>query len=276
VRNGRRRAVCFGINQYPTAPLSGCVKDAQDWHATLTSLGFDAGQGPIAELQSTRARMLSELSALMAGSRSGDTLVFQYSGHGTQVDDLNGDEDGGDSPGLDEAICPIDFDDGHFLIDDDIAAQIALLPQGVQLTFLLDCCHSGTGTRFAARTQSAGVSNGSAARYVVATSEQLQRHKAFRNQINPGARGRAVGRAAATMGMREVAFAACRSKEVAWESGGQGEFTRRAHAVLANGARGLTNAGFLEAVLKAFGSGARQHPQLDCDVALRDARWLGL
>ena len=41
-------------------------------------------------------------------------LVFQYSGHGTQLRALDGDETDGDTPGLDEALCPIDFADGHF------------------------------------------------------------------------------------------------------------------------------------------------------------------
>lgn len=75
--------------------------------------------------------------------------------------------------------------------------------------------------------------------------------------------------------MREVTFSACKSSEVAWEVEGQGEFTRRAHEVLANGDHALSNAGFLEAVLRAFGANARQQPQLDCDVSLRAVRWLG-
>ncbi len=37
---GRRRALCIGINQYPTAPLMGCVADAQSWASALTQLGF--------------------------------------------------------------------------------------------------------------------------------------------------------------------------------------------------------------------------------------------
>ena len=32
---GRKRALCIGINDYPTAPLAGCVSDAEDWAKTL-------------------------------------------------------------------------------------------------------------------------------------------------------------------------------------------------------------------------------------------------
>ena len=39
----------------------------------------------------------------------GDVIVWQYAGHGTKVPDVNGDEAQGDSPGQDEAICPVDM-----------------------------------------------------------------------------------------------------------------------------------------------------------------------
>src|SRR5206468_12614070 len=38
---GRRRALCVGIDRYPTAPLGGCANDAQEWGRTLQSLGFE-------------------------------------------------------------------------------------------------------------------------------------------------------------------------------------------------------------------------------------------
>jgi hypothetical protein len=273
---GRRVAVCFGINDYPTAPLNGCVSDAARWLETLKRLGFDAK--PIRQEDATRAGMLRELNALIANSRAGDSLVFQYSGHGTQVEDLDGDEAQGDTPGLDEAICPIDFADGNFLIDDDIAEQVALLPAGVQLSFLLDCCHSGTGTRFAARTVSAPPAGSVVkARYIVPSPDLQALYRQVRGAEQRRAlSGGALGRAARAVKMREVTFAACRSKEVAWEVDGQGEFTRRAHDVLASGIKDLTNVGFLEAVLQAFGANARQQPQLDCEISLRNARWLGV
>lgn len=267
-KQGRRVAVCIGINTYPTAPLSGCVDDATRWQATLQRLGFDTTL--LTNADATRERMLDALRSLITRSGTGDTLVFQYSGHGTQVEDIDGDEAAGDTPGMDEAICPFDFDDGRFLIDDDIAEQIALLPSGVHLTFVLDCCHSGTGTRFAARASSDAPSN-ARPKYIVATEAMQEAHRRFRKENG----SRAIHAPKAET-MREVTFAACRSKEVAYEVDGQGEFTRRAHDVLKQGADGLTNAGFLEAVLRAFGANARQQPQLDCDVTLRAGRWLGL
>lgn len=270
---GRRSAVCIGINAYPTAPLGGCVDDAKRWQTTLSGLGF--GTRLLTDGEATRERLLAELGNLIDGSRAGDVLVFQYAGHGTQVEDLDGDEAGGDTPGQDEAICPFDFAEGRFLVDDDIAAQVARLPNGVRLYFLLDCCHSGTGSRFAARAAASPPAGaGAKARYVVPTPEMREKHRAFRATLaSAGSREAALAARMATM--REVTFSACKSSEVAWEVEGQGEFTRRAHEVLAGGSNALSNAGFLEAVLRAFGANARQQPQLDCDVSLRAVRWLG-
>lgn len=272
---GRRVAVCIGINAYPTAPLDACIADAEKWRTTLTGFGFEVKRVP--ELEATRQRILSELAALIADSRGGDTLVFQYSGHGTQVEDLDGDEADGDTPGLDEALCPIDFDQGHFLIDDDIAEVTSHLPKDVHLTFILDCCHSGTAARFAARSRSAAP-RGSVIkpRFIRPTTDQRKRHREFRRE-RPVLTARRLSEGVRNVSTsRKVTFAACKSSEVAWEVDGQGEFTRRAHEVLASAPDGLTNADFIEAVLRAFGPDAQQQPQLDCDVPLRSMRWLGL
>ena len=275
---GRRLALTIGINAYPTAPLQGCVADADLWQETLRRLGFEVQRG-LRNGDATREGILESMNALIGGARAGDTLVIQYAGHGTQVPDLDGDEAGGDTPGEDEAICPVDFADGKFVIDDDVAEVVGRLPAGVQLTFLLDCCHSGTGSRFAVAGANAAVMDPTAKpRFVRMTEELRQAHRDFRA---------AAGRAGATRGfgaspgqgrpMREITFGACQSHEVAWEVQGQGEFTRRAHDVLAAQHAGvLSNVGFYEAVVRAFGSKARQTPHLDCDVAMRDAPWLGV
>src|SRR5690606_29339292 len=64
---GRRRALCVGINHYPTAPLYGCVADAQTWQATLRALGF----GEIVLLldrEATREAILKALTELVTTS----------------------------------------------------------------------------------------------------------------------------------------------------------------------------------------------------------------
>ncbi|MEZ4943013.1 MAG: caspase family protein [Saprospiraceae bacterium] len=88
--------------------------------------------------------------------RAGDVVYFQFSGHGQQVADDNGDE----ADRFDEAIVPYDSPlryeagvyTGERLIRDDklndlFTALRRKLGPGGNLMVVLDACHSGTGTR---------------------------------------------------------------------------------------------------------------------------------
>jgi hypothetical protein len=73
----------------------------------------------LSDKRATKKAILEGLKALIAKGGTGDTLVFHYSGHGSQVRCTEGDEL---ADGLDEIICPWDFDwDGTFIKDDDFA-----------------------------------------------------------------------------------------------------------------------------------------------------------
>jgi hypothetical protein len=255
---GTRRALCVGIDEYPTAPLGGCVADARLWSETLINLGFRETH-TLFNGQATRAGVLERLRALLSASRSGDVVVFQFAGHGTQSRDLGGDETDGDTPGLDEAICPFDFAEGRLLIDDDLAEIFQAAPEGVCVTCFIDCCHSGTITRFAVGGPD-GARSTERARFLTLTPEQVAAHLRFRRSLG---RSRAVAKRGPEE-MREVVFSACNSKEVALESDGHGHFTVRATRVLQSGADGVSNREFQRRVTEAFGPAPRQHPELDC------------
>jgi hypothetical protein len=268
-RGGRRLALCVGINDYPAARLSGCVADAQLWARTLTRLGFEPPRTLFDRL-ATRDAILRELKALLGAGRPGDVVVFQYSGHGTQAPDVSGDEADGDTPDLDEAICPYDYAEGRLLIDDDLAEVFAATPEGVCVTCFIDCCHSGTITRFAAGGP-AGAGSGERERWLQLTPAQQAAHVRFRRSLGGahGVRKRGLEQ------MREVVFAACLSEEVALESNGQGHFSLRATGVIGEGVDGVTNRQFQQRVVQAFGSAPRQHPTLDCTPAAQDSALLG-
>jgi hypothetical protein len=73
-------------------------------------------------------------------------VVFYFSGHGSQQDDLNNDE--GD--GLDETLVAYDSrgPGGQDIVDDEINDWFqSLAAHTKNAVFLLDSCHSGTGTR---------------------------------------------------------------------------------------------------------------------------------
>lgn len=78
---------------------------------------------------------------LVQGCQPGDSLVFHYSGHGSQQRNYSGDE----VDGFDETLCPLDFETQGMIVDDEInAAIVRPLPHGVKLHALIDACHSGT------------------------------------------------------------------------------------------------------------------------------------
>jgi hypothetical protein len=252
---GKRRALCVGINAYRRNPLNGCVADAQLWGRTLAGLGFEPRL--LLDQDATRANILGQLEALIQSSGPGDLVVFQYAGHGTTVPDRNADELGGDSPQDDEALCPIDFLDGRLIVDDDLAALFRNIPSRVGVTSFIDACHSGSVSRFGlgAPGQHSGAVD-ERPRFIVADDQLIRAHFAFRGgrDSSRGTRTRMAG--------RDTLFSACRSTEVAWESNGQGDFTRHATRLLAQGIDGLTHAAFLSRVVAAFGANARQHPEI--------------
>jgi hypothetical protein len=207
----------------------------------------------------TRAHILGQLQMLIQTSTPGDLVVFQYSGHGTTVPDRNADEVGGDSPSDDEALCPIDFLDGRLLVDDDLAALFRNIPSGVRVTSFIDACHSGSVSRFGvgAPAQDSRAAD-ERPRFIVADDELIRAHFRFRDG-NGASRGMQT---ATRAGGFDTLFSACRSTEVAWESNGQGDFTRHATRVLAQGVDGVTHGAFLTRVLTAFGTNRRQNPEI--------------
>jgi len=144
-----KKALLVGINNYPgyENDLRGCLNDVTNVQDILVKhFGFDpAGIRTLADSRATKAAIVDSLSSLVAKCSAGDVLVFHYSGHGSQVRDLDGDEL---DDGKDEILCPYDFNwKNGFVADDDLAAILKGLPKGVHLEVLLDSCHSGTGTR---------------------------------------------------------------------------------------------------------------------------------
>ncbi len=144
-----RKALLVGINDYPGTQndLQGCVNDVTNVYDILVK-HFGFMPSDIVMLSNSRARraaILDGIKSLVAGAGAGDSLVFHYSGHGSQVRDADGDEL---EDGKDEVLCPYDFDwSGGFIKDDDLAEVLGGLRKGARLEVILDSSHSGTGTR---------------------------------------------------------------------------------------------------------------------------------
>lgn len=139
-------ALLVGINYKNTSnELYGCINDTNNIKTLLESkysyknftfLTDDTNKKP------TKNNILTELTNLLVNAKSGDSLFFLYSGHGTCTTDLNGDE----IDGQDELIVPCDATSIQTCILDDELNNIIKtnLKSGVKLFALFDSCFSGT------------------------------------------------------------------------------------------------------------------------------------
>ena len=142
-----KRAVLIGVNRYrvPGADLRGCVNDVLNMQKVLTQR-YAFAKSDIATLVdfgATQKAMQAAISGLIRGGRRGDVLLVHFSGHGSNVPDTDGDE----ADRRDEILCPTDLDWKNPFLDDWLRKTFDGLREGVSLTVITDCCHSGTITR---------------------------------------------------------------------------------------------------------------------------------
>ena len=142
-----KRAVLIGINKYqvPGADLQGCVNDVKNLKGALTTYyGFaDKDIATLTDAQATKKGMERAIKKLITKAKKGDVLLLHYSGHGSNVPDDNGDE----ADHRDEILCPTDLDWKNPFRDDWLRKALGKLRREVNLTVIMDCCHSGTITR---------------------------------------------------------------------------------------------------------------------------------
>ncbi len=151
----QRWAVIIGINAYrqfatglPDATLRGAINDANGVSRVLTGhFGFPSSNVMLLlDGAATKAAIRAALTVWLRGRvKAGDQVVFFFSGHGSQIPDVNGDE----SDGLDETLAPADvLSDGasNDITDDELHAWLGTLPT-TQVTVILDSCHSGSASR---------------------------------------------------------------------------------------------------------------------------------
>lgn len=253
----RLRALCIGVDKYPERPLAGCVNDARTWGTALAQLGVRVDY--LLDGDATCEGMKAAIRALVRSGAPGDVLILQYAGHGGQLPNrVDSEEDG-----FNEALIPVDYDTGALLVDDELAEILSELPAGVTMTLFMDCCHSGTNSRFAPVVR-ARAAAGDKPRYMPLGDDIVEAYFDRRG-------ARALKRSADVSLPGIVHFAACQDYEYAWESNGQGDFTGAAVRVLAGAVRNrVLNEKFAADVAAAVGAKRRQHPQLmELDLAMR-------
>ncbi len=146
--SGTKRALLIGINKYKAVPkLQGSLNDIETMRQILTSRwGFPPAHITVViDEAATRAGMVAAIEHFVKETGPNDTVYFHYSGHGSQVEDLNGDEP---DDHLDETLVPQDGRTGDVrdITDDELDALFSKM-QAKNALIVLDSCHSGTATR---------------------------------------------------------------------------------------------------------------------------------
>lgn len=217
-------ALLVGIDDYAGGvnPLKGCVNDVTRLHDLLAArvAGGSDHFNPLllANAQATRQGIIDAWRSHLGQAERGDVALFYYSGHGSQEQTppefLHLEEDG-----LNETLVCYDSRTagGWDLADKELARLIAeVAANDPHIALILDCCHSGSGTRDAeditVRQQMADRRTRPIASYIVAP-EQV----AGLQDQPQGAASPAMPWAAIASG-RHILLAACRPEQTAKET----------------------------------------------------------
>lgn len=266
--NRQKWALLIGIDSYSNFnQLTGCINDVQVMHQVLTST-FNFPESHVRLLtdeQATREGILGALKDLVQRVGPDDIVVVHYSGHGSQMTDVEGDE----PDGLDETIVPHDSGrtphENRDVKDDEIYLWLKdLTAKTSNVTLIFDCCHSGTIVRD---------DFGGAERWVepdLRPAEQLPPSpipEIVRGSLDGG---RDVGPSGwLPLGERYVLFSGCRREEKACEMeepGGNrhGALTFFLARELRKAESGTTYRDVFEALAPQISSQfPSQHPQLE-------------
>jgi len=144
------RALIIGIERYMHHLVSGTVGAEDDAFGVARLLQDRYGFSPdsikvlINENATSNAIILGLTKWVVEGSKPGDRVFIFFSGHGNQLPDDDGDE----SDGWDETICPYDanpFNEIGQIRDDTIELIINKL-EGRRVVLLFDSCHAAMVT----------------------------------------------------------------------------------------------------------------------------------
>ena len=128
-----RKALIVGFNNYPSAPLSGCINDAIQMRSVLEKDGDGSPNFSINLITDertpiTKAQFGREISSLFEGDN--DIALLYFSGHGLMT------PTGG-------IIVTPDYEDYNEGIDMNYILSLANNSKAKNKMIILDCCHSG-------------------------------------------------------------------------------------------------------------------------------------
>ncbi|MEL7242985.1 MAG: caspase family protein [Cyanobacteria bacterium J06573_2] len=148
-------ALLVGIDKYaaPVSSLQGCVNDVNAVEEYLQSRvkaeGWDLKLKTLKDEQATRQAVIDNFREHLCQAGSDDVALFYYSGHGSrelappEFWDLEPDRKN------ETLVCYDSRSKGGWdLADKELSKLISEVAQkNPHITLILDCCHSGSGTR---------------------------------------------------------------------------------------------------------------------------------
>ncbi len=161
----RKLALLIGINNYPAikgfSNLVGCETDVDlQQQLLIHRFGFNPNDIKILKSkEATREGILTTFNEhLVKQAKSGDVVVFHFSGHGSQI----ADPDKISPDGLNSTFLPADASSSREkgAVNDIMGRTLFLLMSALKqktenVTVVLDSCHSGGGTRGNVRIRAA-------------------------------------------------------------------------------------------------------------------------
>jgi hypothetical protein len=160
-----QRALLVGVGKLdiPNNDLPSIDLDLDRMHEMLNLMGFEDRQiHTLQDEAATSSAVIAEFNGwLERGVQPNDRVVFYFSGHGSNIPDLRGDQDGGVSQVLvTHDVKRIHDKRGASLagvLPDYRIAQLLAANPSRNILFIVDSCHSGTVTRsFTLRNHSLG------------------------------------------------------------------------------------------------------------------------
>lgn len=226
-------ALLVGIDDYvsPVPPLKGCVNDILAVKAYLEGRvatdGYQIHLHTLLNKEATRQSVIDGFRHHLCQADSEDVALFYFAGHGGQQDspeafwELEPDR-------MDEILVCYDYDSqnsesGWGLADKELATLIAEVDRKKpHIAIILDCCHSGTGTRGDLVTDTAVRKNSIDRRkrpldsFIFSEADIKNLTAASPNpEVNPSGWTLPKG--------KHIVLSACRDNELAKEYNGEGQ-----------------------------------------------------
>lgn len=240
--------------------LAACENDALDLLEIATESGFETGE--LLTQKATRAALKEKVERAAAELRAGDIFLLTYSGHGSQVPDLNKDE----PDNWDETWCLFDGQ----LIDDELYVLWSKFRDDVRVLVISDSCHSGTAIRRMGSVEDGvrGAVDAEMVRFMpkVVSARTYRHNRAFYEEVSRQVgdslsvvdEGLLIKELSAPLRCSVKLISGCQDNQFSYERGFNGEFTARLMEVWDHG-RFSGNYGLFHRLI-ASGMPSRQTP----------------